>query len=227
MTGRRRLRTVLRATASFCAVVGLTVALAQQTAGSTFTSASGSTGNKITAAPVFCPGPGTATASTNTAVVDTWLDENSPSNGGGGSKDLYVRSLNGGNTHVLVRFALPTVPAGCSVTSATLRLLAMATTPGRTIGAYRVDPALPQWDEYLVAWNSQPSVTADPPATSASPAAGTWQQWTVTDIVRAQFTYGNNGFLLRDQAPNNVSQIDNRYRSREDGFPPQLTVNWG
>lgn len=227
MTGRSRLRTVLCATVSFGAVVGLTVALAQQTAGSTFTSSSGSAGNKVTAAAQFCSGTGTATVGTNTTVVDTWLDQNSPSNGGGGSKDLYVRSLNGGNTHVLVRFALPTVPAGCSVTSATLRLWAMATTPGRTIGAYRVDPGLPQWDEYLVAWNNQPSVTADPPATSASVAAGNWQQWTVTDIVRAQYTNGNNGFLLRDQAPDNVSQIDNRYRSREDGLPPELTVNWG
>jgi hypothetical protein len=227
MTGRSRLRTLLRATASFGAVVAMTVALAQQTAGSTFTSSSGSAGNKVTAAPAFCPGPGTATVSTTATVQDTWMTQVSPFDSAGGSKSIYIRSQNAANIHALVRFTLPTtIPAGCSVTSATLQMWSTVTVPGRVIQAYRVAPT-PQWDEYVVSWNTRPAVTADPPATSTTVSAGAWQQWTVTHLVRAQYAGGNNGFLLRDRDENSGTPFEQRYRSREDGLPPQLTVNWG
>lgn len=57
---------------------------------------------------------------------------------------LKVDSKSGDNARALVRFALPTLPAGCSVTSATLTLYAASHKSGRTLQALRVTSA---WTE--------------------------------------------------------------------------------
>jgi hypothetical protein len=228
VTGRRRFRVGLRAAAVCSAVVAMTVVLSQQTAGSAFTASSGSSGNSVSTAPVFCSGTGSATFSTNATVQDTWVTQGSPFDSAGGSKSIYIRSQDGANIHALLRFDLTAtpIPAGCRVTSATLRMWSTVSVAGRVIQAYRVVPS-PQWDQYVVSWNTHPAVTADPPAESTTAAADVWQQWTVTDLVKAQYAHGNNGFLLRDRDEDSGSPVEQRYRSREDGLPPQLTVNWG
>ena len=225
MIRHRQARHAVRTTTAVGLVAACTVALAEHSASGAFSAASGSAGNQVSTAPAFCSGPGSVTLSTNTQVVDTWLDQSNPTVGKGGDKALYTRSWNGKNIRSLVRFTLPSLPAGCSVTSATMRMTVATSTTGSSIGVYRVTPGA-TWDEYTVTWNTQPTVTTDVPATSAPGATASTQSWTVTALVSAQYAEGNNGFLVRDQSEDSATQIDNRWRSREDGFPPQLSVSW-
>lgn len=225
MSRRLLVRTVLRLTATSSAVA-LTVVLAREPASGAFGDGTDDTGNEVTAAAVFCSGAGTATQNSTTTVVDTWIEEASPTASNGGNRSLHVRSSSAGDIRTLLRCTLPTIPAGCTVTAATVRLYAAATTSGRTLDLYRVDPAAATWNEYTVTWGTQPPTTGAPVATTAG-AAGSWHQWTATALVQAQYASGNDGLLLRDRAEGNVSQVENRFRAREDGVPPQLVVTWG
>ena len=59
----------------------------------------------------------------------------------------------------LVRFDLPTAPAGCVVDTATLRIYAGGCKDGRTIEVHRLARL---WTESGVNWSNQPSTTAPP-----------------------------------------------------------------
>jgi hypothetical protein len=125
----------------------------------------------------------------------------------------------------LVYFALPALPAGCSVTSATLRLYNESPRGGRSIQALRITAA---WTENAVTWTNQPTTTGAA-AVSTSPATAGLQSWTVTSQVQAMYTSGNQGLLLRDATEGDAPGPQQKYQSRETGvsFDPELIVNWG
>ena len=103
-----------------------------------------------------------------------------------------MRSKASANQRALVHFALPAVPAGCTVTEANLRLNATSATNGRTLQAVAL--AAP-WTEGAVSWSNQPATTG----TAATTASGTgWREWTVTAQVNGMYTGANHGFLIRD-----------------------------
>ena len=121
-----------------------------------------------------------------------------------------------------MRFALPPVPAGCTVIEATPRLNAASATNGRTL---RAIPLAAPWTESTVSWSNQPATTG----TAAPTASGTgWRQWLVTEQVKAMYTGANHGFLIRDanEGPGNAAQS---FGSREGsgGTAPQLVVTFG
>jgi hypothetical protein len=171
-----------------------------------------------TAASFGCSLPGTQTV---TASRDSWVWEASPTFNDGAGTSLYVNSRAGSNMRVLVGFSLPAVPAGCSVTAATLRLNASASAAGRTLQAFRGGAA---WTETGVTWANQPA-TAGTPATAAS-ALG-WVGWTVTAQVQAMYSGANDGFLVRDSVEGNASDLTQQYSSREGPNPPQLVLTFG
>ena len=133
------------------------------------------------------PPPPVCTSATATADADSWVAQNTPAATNGASPSLAVRSKQSANQRALVHFALPAVPAGCTVTEAVLRLNATSATKGRTLQAVAL--AAP-WTEGTVTWSNQPSTTG----AAATTASGTgWRQWTVTAQVKAMYTGANHG----------------------------------
>jgi hypothetical protein len=170
----------------------------------------------ITAPPVDC-----GATQTITANADSWIDESSPSTNKGSDSSLVVRSKNGNSdVRTLVRFALPAVPQGCVLQSATLRLNAGSSVNGRTLQALRVTSS---WNEGTVTWSNQPS-TASGAATTSSGQG--WRQWDVASQVATMYGSGtNHGFLIRDANENSSSGPEQKFSSREAGSNrPQLVI---
>ena len=123
----------------------------------------------------------------------------------------------------LVRFAAPTVPAGCVLSSAKLQLYADSYTTGRTIQALRVAAT---WAEGSVRWSNQPATTG---AAATLPSGNTkaYREWLVTDHVRAMVSANaHHGFLVRDAVENSGS-AEQQYFAREKGQnPPRLVLTY-
>jgi CSLREA domain-containing protein len=170
---------------------------------------------------VVAPPPNCGTTVTLNASADAWIDQGSPSNNNGSDSNLKVMSKGpSSNLRALVRFNLPALPAGCVVSTATLRVYAASAASGRTLQALRVDGA---WTEGGLTWNNQPPASAAASTTSGSG----YRQWAVAAQVQSMYTSGqNNGFLIRDAVEN--QDAEQQFNSREKGENlPQLVVTFG
>jgi large repetitive protein len=167
-----------------------------------------------------CSAPGNQTASSN---ADSWINQSSASSNFGTDAIIKVRSQSGNNNNrSLVRFTLPAVPSGCTLTGATLRLYAASAATGRTLQALRINAA---WTENAVTWTNQPATTG----TAATTTSGTgYRTWTVTTQVAAMYSGTNNGFLIRDATENGTGQ-EQQFHAREKApdNPPQLVLTFG
>jgi hypothetical protein len=186
----------------------------------------------LTPTPSFTPTPTATTPVCNAAPVtlgagaDSWVDEANPSTPGtnGTSPTLTVRSRNNNDTRALVWFVLPSLPPGCKVESATLRLFINNPAGNRTLQVLRLDSA-PSWTEAGVTWNNQPAPTGAAVSVAAGTTSG-YRSWTVTSMVQAMYSGTNNGFLIRDSSENATGQgFTNQFNSRESGAnTPQLEI---
>ena len=157
------------------------------------------------------------------AAADSWILQDSANTNYGTDSALKVNSKGPNqNSRALVRFNMPTIPAGCLLTSAKLRMYSGSYKTGRTLQALRIDAS---WTESAVRWNNQPA----PAGTAATVASGSgYREWTVTSIVQTQYSTTNNGFLIRDAAENNGG-MEQVFNSREKGTdnPPRLVLTFG
>jgi hypothetical protein len=163
--------------------------------------------------PPNCGGPITVSAN-----ADAWIDQNSASNNNGSDSILKVQSKSGNNFRALVRFALPAVPTGCVVQSATLRLYSPSWKDGRTLQALRIGAS---WTENGVTWSNQPATTG----TAATTGSGSgYREWNVAAQVQVMYDPGaNHGFLIRDATEN--ADAEQQFHSREKGETmPQLVI---
>jgi hypothetical protein len=183
-----------------------------------FSDTTNNTGSSFSAATSFCGSPGTQTL---VADADTWVAEDQPSTKRGSQTSLEVQSRAGGrNRRVLVHFALPAAQF-CTVASATLRLNATSSDPGRTMEAYR---AVGAWTESAVTWSTQPAATGAPATAAASTG---WVQLDVTSQVQELYATGNDGFLVKDSAEGQNPARRQAYDSKESsGSPPELVVTF-
>jgi hypothetical protein len=165
--------------------------------------------------------PGTITVGIE---ADAWIDQNSSGNNFGSDSILKVQSkAPRDNFRALVRFAMPaSVPQGCVVQSATLRLFAASGSSGRVLEAWQIASG---WSESGVTWANQPSTTG---VASTTGAANGYLQWNVTSQVNGIFAAGaNHGFLIRDAAEGG-SGAEQQFHGREKGEnPPQLVITFG
>jgi hypothetical protein len=212
---------LLATVAALGAAMALTVALAQAPAGSAFTGATDSSGNSVGTAADFCPPGGT----TLTPSGDSWIDSSSNVTLNGSNSSLMVKTSLSQNQRTLVRFALPSLPATCVLTSAQLRLYNISPTSGRTIDIYRGDPAAPLWAEATVTWANRPPAVGTA-VSSVTVSVGGWQTWTVTNHVLVHYAGTNNGLILRDSIESVSPVAEQRYSSREGATPPQLVLTW-
>jgi hypothetical protein len=170
--------------------------------------------------PITCGGPFTLTA-----TGDSWVDQGSPSTNKGTDSNLKVTSKSGNaNTRTLVRFAMPSLPAGCVVQSASLNVFATSVKSGRTLQAIRVTGS---WTENGVTWANQPA-TAGSAATVASGSTPGLRTWTVTNQVQAMYNASNQqGFLVRDASENSSASPEQVFNSRTAGSnQPQLVLTF-
>jgi hypothetical protein len=181
--------------------------------------------NTFTTGTWGCTSPG---SQITVATADAWIDEANGTQNNGSVAVLQVQSRSASrNQRSLVRFTLPSMPAGCSVTAATLRLYANSSAAGRTLDVYRAATA---WNEGTVTWTTRPGTTGTAVGSASLGATG-WQQWTVTAHVVPQYTT-NDGFVIMDRTEGaNGSGQQQVYRSRETGgIPnnrPELVVTFG
>jgi hypothetical protein len=163
-----------------------------------------------------------ASTITVNADSDAWIEQNSPSNNKGDDSVLKVKSQGStDNFRAMVDFPFPTMPEGCQVGTATLRVYSDSAASGRTIQALRFTAS---WTESGVTWSNQPATTG----VAATTTSGTgYREWTVTTQVQAMYDESAlYGFLLRD-ATENGSGAEQQFFSREKGEnPPQLVVSF-
>jgi large repetitive protein len=200
-------------------VFGFGFGLLGQTWGA-FSATTANTGNTFQAAASFCTSPGSQTVYSN---IDSLVAEAAPTvNFGTDANNFGIRSSSSGDARSFVRFNLPAIPAGCTVTAATLRLYTSAGVTGRTLQAFRVSG---NWTETGVTWNNQPGTTGAA-ATAPSVASG-WVPWTVTTMVQAMYSGTNYGFLVRDSVENSATTRDQAMHPRENTNDPRLIVTFG
>jgi CSLREA domain-containing protein len=167
-------------------------------------------------------GGGTQTCSGPTerpvpADFDSWVSQSAPSANFGGDSILKVASQGGGNERALVHFRLPSVPPGCRLVGATLRVHSSSAAAGRTLEALRVSS---DWSESGVTWSSQPA-TAGPASTAESGLE--LREWDVLAQTLDMYELGGHGFLLRDRAENGSGEQS--FHSREKGAQsPELVL---
>ncbi len=160
---------------------------------------------------------------TVTSVADSWVLQSDAAKNNGGDSVLKVDSKSSSNARALVRFALPTLPAGCDVVSAKLRLYASSYKDGRTL---RAIPLAAAWTENLVTWGNQPATSGTGVTTTSGFG---YREWTITSQTQAMYAPGgfNHGFLIRD-ATENAGGMDQAFHSREKltDNPPQLVIQY-
>jgi hypothetical protein len=167
--------------------------------------------------PVNC-GPSVTLSSS----ADAWIEQSSPSSNKGTDGILKVMSKSGNsNLRALVKFDLPTVPAGCQIDSAKLRLFsASASSSQRTLEALRVDGS---WTENGVTWGNAPATSGS----AATTTSGTgYREWGVEALVQNMYSSGqNNGFLVKDASEN--QDAEQQFHAREKGENiPQLVLTF-
>lgn len=200
-------------------VFGFAFGMLGQTWGA-FSDTTDNAGNTFQAAASFCTSPGNQAVYSN---IDSLVAEAAPTmNFGTSPTNFGVRSSSSGDARSFVRFSLPAVPAGCTVTAATLRLYTSAGVTGRTLHAFRVSAI---WTETGITWSYQPG-TSGGAATAASKASG-WVTWSVTSMVQAMYSGANYGFQVRDSVENSATTRDQTMHPRENTYDPELLVTFG
>jgi hypothetical protein len=152
----------------------------------------------------------TGSVQTAGSAADSWISQSSPTSNYGTDAVAKVTSKSGGNSRALFRFDLPSMPAGCEVVQAKLRLYAGSYKAGRTIQALRLG-----------------SATAGAAATAPSASVVGYIEWTVTAQVADMYTSGNFGFLIRDASENGGGD-EQGFHAREK-IPdnvPQLVITF-
>jgi hypothetical protein len=219
----RRVRYARRLGALGAAAV-VTVVLAQNTTSASFTAVTADNGNQVTAAAAFCTSSGNSVV---TAVADAAVYQSNPTTTYGTGVSMGVGSATTANAYSYVKFTLPTVPAHCVVTGATLKIHASTPTSGATLAVYRADTA---WTESIT-WNTvgRPGFTGTP-ATTASLASAGFQSWNVTTLTQQLYAGPDYGFACKDSVDNAASARYQTWDSREAttvANRPTLTVTWG
>ncbi|MGH8571353.1 MAG: DUF7594 domain-containing protein, partial [Gammaproteobacteria bacterium] len=161
--------------------------------------------------------PAFATTTTLTAESDSFVLADSPSTNRGSSTLLRI---NDDVKRTYFRFNLSGLPAGESVTSATLRVFA-TTVPKCSLGAEVLRAANETWGESTITWSNQPGTTGSAVANVASWVANIYVSFGVTSAVSGT---GTVSFVLR-HPPGCTPTGDATFQSREGSNRPQLVVD--
>lgn len=134
------------------------------------------------------------------AQRDTYVDQNNPSTNYGNNTAVNIWRESGTEAHALLYFDTSALPAGASITSATLDVYSVINlqapeAPGDVV-PIRAEAVLSSWTETGVTWNNRPpsNYLNDPPVLYQQE----WLAYDVTNIVQAwaDGTVDNHGIKL-------------------------------
>jgi hypothetical protein len=159
--------------------------------------------------------PASAATQTVAPNADSFVLSTDPSANRGTSTVLRIRNA---TKFTYLRFTVPALASGESVTSATLRVYA-TTTSGCTLGVEVLRAANDSWGEKTITWGNQPGPTG-PVLVGATWTAQGYQNLNVTSAVTAA---GPVSFLLRHAVGCNAPEVV--FNSREATTnTPQLVI---
>ena len=165
-----------------------------------------------------------------TATADAGVDQGNATTNFGALASMDVRSGSGPTKkRSFVVFDLSSIPAGSTISSATLDLCAIAVPA--TTRTYQVERVAVAWTESGVTWSSQPAVAATGSATTTTPSVAGCMSWTATTDVQDWINgvASNFGWRVRDSSEGTGPALTT-FRAREDvGVPseqPKLTVTY-
>ena len=151
------------------------------------------------------------------ATADSYVDQKKAGNSHGTAVTMIVKAKSNQNMRSFVQFDISSIPAGSTVSSATLALCATSVPGTRTYDVHSVSAT---WGETTITWTNQPGVAASPTASNATPASPGCMTWTVTVDVQAWVDgTTNNGWRISDSAEN-TGNAQTDFRSREDTAVP-------
>lgn len=164
------------------------------------------------------------------STIDAYIEQNAATANRGTTINLNATESPGQNRYSLVKFDFSAfVPAGATITLATLSLYCLATASGRTIGVYRL--LRTDWVEMEATWNvfktgsnwgtagalnTSTDYTTTDAATAASVAVGQWLNETVTAQVQTALDSvgGVAHFLIKDTGAD--AYVANGWSSRDN-----------
>jgi hypothetical protein len=161
------------------------------------------------------PGASPATLGPVQASADAYVLSSDPNAKRGGDTVLRVRTT---LKVAYVRFDVPALPSGETVTSAVLRLRARSGT-GCAQGVEVLRSAGDTWGEKTITWRNQPG----PTGSSLDAASWSTTGWQDFDVTSAVTRAGPVSFVLR-HASGCAAGSDVIFSSRESGSGPQLVV---
>ncbi len=166
---------------------------------------------------------GAPTANTQgTVVADSYISEGAPSSNYGSSGNLYVgHSEFEQESYALLRFSLPTLPAGAVIDYAELQLQ-LQNRYGSATETIQAIQVASSWDEGSVTWSKRPGLGSVIDSTSVG-AAQQIYLWDVTSLVE-QWYVGkaeNDGIAIRKQ---HVNTEGFTFSSRETAQDPKLII---
>lgn len=158
--------------------------------------------------------------------ADSYIDANLPNQNYGTLAYMNVSNKNPVQRS-LVQFDLSSVPAGSTISSATLYLYASTAASGRTYGAYRITSS---WTETAVTYTNQPSIAG---AATSTAGSGTTMSFSVLADLQAWIqnqTATNYGWLIKDQSEGTGTPLQTSIYTREEGtqttLRPKLSITY-
>ena len=148
--------------------------------------------------------------------ADTYLDQTNSTTNYGTATTMGVRNRNGQARRSMVQFDLSGIPAGSTITAATLELYATAApATAQTLNVHHVTGT---WTETGVTWATIPTYAGTADASISGGTATGWKIWTVTPVVQAWLagTYTNYGVLVKCNVETNSTSYAYTISSKEN-----------
>jgi hypothetical protein len=181
-------------------------------------------------------------------VADTYANQSTTTRNYGSALGWNVANINPPyppfwtkqRQHGYVRYRLPAIPPGCSLTQASLRIspsfrdYVLVVSPidgGVTPAALYVAPAASSWRESKLTWKNQPGSTGPSVQITKEMVK---ESWTITPAVASLYSNGNTGleiFAKNSEDPANQAWFSPNSReylaTRGNVGIPYLFVSWG
>ncbi|PKO23941.1 MAG: hypothetical protein CVU38_01610, partial [Chloroflexi bacterium HGW-Chloroflexi-1] len=173
---------------------------------------------------VVQPGP--------TPGKDAYIKQDKVDKRHGGDSELRVKTENGMLNRSLLQFALPSLPAGTVIDSATLSLYVKDASGGSVnINAHRVTAS---WNEDQVTWKARDKAasllwtnqggdydSAVAGSTTVDDTKNVWRSWSVTGLVSGWYSNPSSNYGLILEAPVTNPKTEKKFKSSDDGTANQ------
>jgi hypothetical protein len=171
---------------------------------------------------------------TFTSVADTFVFQGYASMNQGSESEMWAGyddylDPDGKIVRSFVKFDLSEIPAGMSISQATLylRLYNSWDYPGRsrTITIYRLGSA---WSEMTVNWNSQPSIAEAYGSAPVTHDDARWYTFDITALVRGWINqaWPNYGLAVRGPEHSGTDSSWKSFYTRESSYDPYISITY-